>query len=132
MFDAQFTVPPAVVLIPLALALGLAGRRQLRPRTAPQWLALAAAVAYVVAVADVTLFPIDVTLGRYGNQAAWYSQINPIPLLTLDLQTLVLNVVMTMPLGVLLPVLRPGDPGPRHRADCCDLQLHDRADPVGI
>lgn len=107
MFDAQFIVSPALVLIPLAVAAAVAGGRRLRPRNGRQRLALAAAVAYVVAVADVTFFPMEVALGRYGNQAAWHSQINPIPLLTLDARTFVLNIVMTIPLGVLLALLVP-------------------------
>ncbi|GAA1312409.1 VanZ family protein [Saccharothrix xinjiangensis] len=60
---------------------------------------------YVAGVAHFTLFPIDVQRGPYANEAPWWSQVNPVPLLTADAPSFALNVVMLVPFGVLLPLV---------------------------
>ncbi|OAH11762.1 VanZ family protein [Streptomyces jeddahensis] len=62
------------------------------------------ASVYAAAVLSITVFPLTVTWGKYANQAPWYSQINFIPLITLD-TTAIPNVIMFFPLGVLLPLI---------------------------
>lgn len=57
-------------------------------------------------VIHFTLFPIEVNIGKYANQAPWYSSVNPIPLLTLDSKTFLLNIILFFPLGVYLPFLK--------------------------
>ena len=60
---------------------------------------------YVAGVVHFTLFPIDVQRGPYANQTAWYEQVNWLPLLTADVPSFALNVVMLVPFGVLLPLV---------------------------
>ncbi|WP_405083004.1 VanZ family protein [Paenibacillus chitinolyticus] len=55
----------------------------------------------------MVFFPIDVNLGLYANQTPWYKTINFIPLLTLDIKTFVLNILMLVPLGIYLPLMNP-------------------------
>ncbi|WP_309115254.1 VanZ family protein [Saccharothrix sp.] len=64
-----------------------------------------AAGSYVAGVVHFTLFPIDVQRGPHANQTAWYEQVNWFPLLTADVPSFVLNVVMLVPFGVLLPLV---------------------------
>ncbi|WP_258042573.1 VanZ family protein [Paenibacillus sp. UNC499MF] len=62
---------------------------------------------YTSAVIHLVFFPIDINIGLYANQTPWYKTINFIPLLTLDIKTFVLNVLMLVPLGIYLPLLNP-------------------------
>lgn len=64
-----------------------------------------AACLYVTAVLCVTVLPLQVATGQYANTAPWYTKANFIPVLTIDPTTFVLNVVMTVPLGLLIPLL---------------------------
>lgn len=57
---------------------------------------------YVLSVMALTTFPIEINLGMYKNQSPWYSRINPIPILTIDLATFLLNIIMLIPFGVYL------------------------------
>nr|WP_269778707.1 VanZ family protein [Microlunatus antarcticus] len=73
--------------------------------------------AYAVGVLAVTFFPWQipfgtsdhVTLGTgaptFGREVALRSLLNVVPLVTLDAPTFVLNIVMTLPLGALLPLV---------------------------
>ncbi|MFI8089735.1 VanZ family protein [Streptomyces sp. NPDC086080] len=104
--DIRFQVDSAPVLGP-ALVLFAAGT-VIRVRRGV-WdkrrglLRLAAAV-YLAAVLSLTVFPLNVTWGKYANQAPWIDQINFVPLLTADI-TMVPNVIMLVPAGFLLPLL---------------------------
>ncbi|NJP99492.1 VanZ family protein [Streptomyces zingiberis] len=104
----QFTVEASAVLLPALLVfLGLTLRRVRRPDhpwTGRHAALLAVAALYTAAVLAITVFPLEVTYGPYANQAPWYTQINVIPLITLD-ATAVPNVIMFVPLGFLLPLL---------------------------
>jgi hypothetical protein len=62
------------------------------------------ASCYLAGVAAVTL-PLQIRTGDYGNLIPWYEKGNFVPLAGLDTRTLVLNIVMTFPLGLLLPFL---------------------------
>ncbi|MFJ4619977.1 VanZ family protein [Streptomyces sp. NPDC088812] len=77
-------------------------------------LQLAAAV-YVAAVLSLTIFPLEVTWGVYANQAPWYGQINFVPLLTADI-TIVANVIMMVPAGLLLPLMSRHATSPKRAA----------------
>lgn len=88
-----------IVVVPLLRRRALSGARVAT---------VAALGLYTAAVLSLTLFPMQVATGRYGNHAAWTSKINPIPLLTLDVHTLVLNILLMVPLGVLVPLFRRG------------------------
>ncbi|WP_340027873.1 VanZ family protein [Paenibacillus sp. FSL H7-0940] len=46
-------------------------------------------------------------IGIYANQTPWYQSIQWIPLLTADAPSFLLNIVLFMPLGFMLPFIKP-------------------------
>jgi len=109
--DVFFTIPAAAVLVPAALVLltVLVVRVRREPGRYPpaRLVLLVLAGGYALGVLYVTLLPIQVGFGRYGFQNEWYADIMPVPLVTADLRSFSLNVLMMVPFGVLLPLLRP-------------------------
>jgi len=106
--DAQFEIPALPVLAPLGAALLLGSWLVLRRRrtfTWPRLILVWTACLYLLGVLAVTLLPLQVAVGAYGNQAPWYDRGNFIPLVTIDARTFLLNIVLTIPLGLLLPLL---------------------------
>jgi glycopeptide antibiotics resistance protein len=108
MSNVMFVVPATPVLLPLwgvwmiASWLRLRRRRMLTPlRLVMAWVM----GSYVVLVLAVTLFPLQVALGDYANHASMLSKANLVPLVTIDARTFVLNFIMTVPLGLLLPLI---------------------------
>ncbi|MEI7030434.1 VanZ family protein [Streptomyces pratensis] len=106
----QTEIPTSAVLGPALVGFALVALARHR-RDAPGWrgapLALRCTTAlYAAAVASITFFPLWIYGGMYRNQAAWYGQIQPIPLLMADI-TMLPNVILFLPLGFLLPLLRP-------------------------
>ncbi len=94
-------VPAAPVLLAvglLLLAVGLSRRSHTRRDIG--W--VVAGSLYAMAVLYVTLFPMTLMLGDTGNEADWWSQVAPIPLVTLSPPTFVANIVLFLPLGALL------------------------------
>ena len=61
----------------------------------------------LAAVLRLTTLPLQISLGEYANTVPWWEKISWIPLLVIDPRTFVLNIIMTVPLGVLLPLLIP-------------------------
>lgn len=59
---------------------------------------------YLAGVLGLTFFPFQIMYGRYADGIVWYDQINWLLLISLD-PSAVPNVVMTIPLGMLLPLL---------------------------
>ncbi|WP_068618436.1 VanZ family protein [Paenibacillus tuaregi] len=59
---------------------------------------------YLTGAAYFVFFPIDVNIGRYASQNPWYSSINWIPVLTIDIKSFVLNIILFIPFGVLAPL----------------------------
>lgn len=102
-------VPALPVLLPLTaaamLTTGIALRRR-RMSTPRRLMTVWAFCWYVAAVLAVTILPLQLALGVYTNRAAWYEKANFIPILTIDVATFVLNIVLMLPLGVLLPLVR--------------------------
>ncbi len=97
------------VVGPLALIGGTAGvvtlvRRRLV--TPARLLTVALTTLYGAAVLTLTLFPLQIATGDYANHASWIEKANIIPVLTIDVRTFMLNVLMIVPLGVLVPLLR--------------------------
>ena len=64
-------------------------------------------VAYAVAVAGITLLPIVPRPPAYWAGEPWWTMLRWVPF-DVDAPSFVLNVIMFVPLGVLLPLLRPG------------------------
>lgn len=60
---------------------------------------------YLLSMLHLVIFPIEVNLGEYRNLTPWYKAANFIPILTIDLKTFVLNVIMLVPFGMYLPFL---------------------------
>ena len=102
----MFEIPSWYVLIPIFLISSLFLVTSKRKYTYSQYILLVSFLIYVMGVTHFTVFPIEVNIGEYANQAPWYSSINPIPLLTLDSKSFILNVIMFFPLGVYLPFLK--------------------------
>jgi glycopeptide antibiotics resistance protein len=101
--DAAPVLLPVLVAFLLAIATppvrrraGLGGRRAT---------VLTLFVVYALGVAAITIFPITVWPASHWAGEPWYTVIHPIPF-QVDATSFVLNVVMTVPLGVLLPLLR--------------------------
>ncbi|MCR8946262.1 VanZ family protein [Streptomyces sp. OUCMDZ-4982] len=108
--DFQFKIPAVAALGPALLAFALVALVRHR-RDAPGWrggplLLRSATALYATAVLSLTFFPLWIYGGAYRNETEWIGQIQPIPLLTADI-TMVPNVIMFLPLGFLLPLLRP-------------------------
>jgi glycopeptide antibiotics resistance protein len=109
MDDIRFTISSSAVLVPAAglwcvmVAFLMVNRK--RRLSAGNAFLLLTVGAYTVAVLALTIFPIDAVIGRYASITPWYHRFNWIPLLTIDVKTFVLNVVMTVPLGMMLPLL---------------------------
>lgn len=63
------------------------------------------AVAYGLGLVAVTQLPVRAAFGDDRDLAPWFTVINPVPLLTVDIPSFTLNVLAFVPLGLLLPVL---------------------------
>jgi glycopeptide antibiotics resistance protein len=61
-------------------------------------------VVYLLGVAAITIFPITLWPAAHWAGQPWYTVIHPVPFLV-DRTSFVLNVIMTVPFGVLLPLL---------------------------
>jgi glycopeptide antibiotics resistance protein len=61
----------------------------------------------MLGVMHFVFFPIDVNIGIYANQTPWYQSIQWIPLLTVDAPSFLLNIELFMPLGFMLPFIKP-------------------------
>ena len=79
------------------LVLRLRGELTVR-RLLISWLAS----GYLACAGALTL-PLQLRTGDYSNLVPWYDKGNFIPLVTIDAPTFLLNIVMTVPLGFLLP-----------------------------
>lgn len=62
-------------------------------------------VLYLLSMMHLVFFPIEVNLGEYRNLTPWYKAANFIPILTIDVKTFVLNIIMLVPFGMYLPFL---------------------------
>jgi len=60
---------------------------------------------YLLSMLHLVIFPIEVNLGEYRNLTPWYKAANFIPILTIDVKTFVLNIIMLVPFGMYLPFL---------------------------
>ena len=105
----MFTIESWYVLVP-AMLLGLLWliiwtKRQKRKVTFVQFAVLITFGVYLLCMINLVFFPIEVNIGRYANQTPWYKTINFIPVLTIDVKTFLLNVIMLIPFGMYIPFL---------------------------
>ncbi|RIX60059.1 VanZ family protein [Paenibacillus nanensis] len=106
----MFTIPSWYVIGPIFI-IGLLGlffwmKRHGRKEKTLQFVMLVSLLIYLCGVIHFVFFPIDVNIGLYANQTPWYKTVNWIPILTIDVKTFVLNVIMLIPLGMYVPFLR--------------------------
>ncbi len=105
MFTIQSTyfLVPLFLLVLLYLVVSALWRK--RKLNVGQYFIVITFSIYLLCVIQLVFFPIEVNIGKYANLTPWYKTINFIPVLTIDIQTFVLNIIMFMPLGVYLPLL---------------------------
>ncbi|WP_340377444.1 VanZ family protein [Streptomyces sp. SS7] len=107
MGDVHFEIGATTVLGPLPAAYGLLvavrARRGRAGWTGRHAVTRMPAAAYAAGVLALTLFPVVVTYGEYANLMPWTNQINWVPVPSPD-PSILANVVLTVPLGVLLPL----------------------------
>ncbi|WP_339181242.1 VanZ family protein [Paenibacillus sp. FSL R5-0701] len=107
----QYSISSLIVLGPLfilfLLALMLHTRVSKTRYTVRHYVSMLAFAIYMLGVMHFVFFPIDVNIGIYANQTPWYQSIQWIPLLTADAPSFLLNIVLFMPLGFMLPFLKP-------------------------
>lgn len=86
----------------------LIGTRKKNYRAGQYFLLITLAI-YFLAVIHLVFFPIEVYVAEYNStKPLWkviLQEIEFIPILTIDIQTFVLNVIMLIPFGVYLPLL---------------------------
>ena len=106
MLDIRFTIPSLAFAAPAAvLVLGwiiLRTRRSADP-IRRGW--MFGTGAYLVGLTTVVFFPFQVNVGQYAGQLPWWSSVNLWPVVTIDAKTFVLNIVLLVPLGLILPAL---------------------------
>lgn len=116
----QLTVASITVLGPLfilfLIALVLYTRLNQIRYTIKQYTLIIVFAVYILAVMHLVFFPIDVNIGIYANQTPWYNTIQFIPILTLDIPSFALNILLFLPLGIILPLVKPSADSVREAA----------------
>ncbi|AIQ12975.1 VanZ family protein [Paenibacillus durus] len=108
--DIRFTIEafPAlfILLLVLLAVLVVILQSMIQTKSSPKRFLFGAVMClYLTSVAYFAFFPIDVNIGIYASQNAWYKSINWIPVLTADVPTFLLNVIMMLPFGFLWPLV---------------------------
>lgn len=105
----RFTINSWTILVPIFLLLLLYITFLVKFKnfkyTYLQYILITSFVIYSLCVIHLVLFPIDVNIGLYANQSTWYKSIGIIPIITIDIKTFVLNIVMMIPFGMYLPLI---------------------------
>ncbi|MDN4605122.1 VanZ family protein [Paenibacillus sp. F6_3S_P_1C] len=116
----QLTVASMTVLGPLfilfLIALVLYTRVNQIRYTIKQYTLIIVFAVYILAVMHLVFFPIDINIGIYANQTPWYKTIQFIPILTLDIPSFALNILLFLPLGFMLPLVKPSADSVREAA----------------
>ena len=106
MLDIRFTLP-YTTLIPIAVVAAVfvvvRARRHGTSALVLTWQLML--LTYLAGLVGATFFPFQVHSGEYAGTAAWWNSINWLPVITIDARTFLLNVLLTAPLGVFIPVL---------------------------
>ena len=110
MGDVNYRIEAVPAFVPLiALLCAFLAVRAVRGKAGPRWgwrfvpIRIVAAV-YMAGVLGFTFFPFQIMYGKYADPIVWYDQINWLFLVTLD-PSAIPNVIMTIPLGILLPMI---------------------------
>ncbi|PAE40535.1 VanZ family protein [Bacillus sp. 7884-1] len=103
--DSWYILLPAFILFLLSLFIGTRKKNY----RAGQYFLLITLAIYLLAVIHLVFFPIEVYLGEYKSTQPLLQEIlqeiNFIPILTIDIPSFVLNVIMLIPFGMYLPLL---------------------------
>lgn len=103
--DSWYILIPAFILFLLSIFIGTRKKNY----QAGQYVTLITLVIYLLAVSHLVFFPIEIYPGGYESTGplwlAILKEIEFIPILTLDIPTFVLNIIMLIPFGVYLPLL---------------------------
>jgi glycopeptide antibiotics resistance protein len=97
----------AFLVLALAVTVWRLHERSGGRMTAPQVVTGLVTCAYGACVLKEVLLPLQVSLGAAGNQVPWWVLVQPIPLVTADPTGLILNLLLFLPLGILLPFVLP-------------------------
>lgn len=106
--DLYLQIPALPVLLPawlVGVTIALARLKRRNLLTPGRLITTLTTATYVAALLAVTLLPLTLRLGGYSNRVPWYEKVNLVPIVTIDVRTFVLNVVLTVPLGLLLPLI---------------------------
>ncbi|MFJ7071906.1 VanZ family protein [Streptomyces sp. NPDC098781] len=110
MGDVNLRFEAIPVFAPLiALFLAFLALRAARGKAGPRWdwkyvpVRMLTAI-YIAGVLGFTFFPFQIMYGKYADHMVWYNQVNWLPLVTLD-SSAIPNVILTVPLGMALPIL---------------------------
>ncbi len=105
----MFTINSWYILIPTftiyLLTLFLVPKFKEKKYSVLQYLLLMTFGVYLLSIIHLVFFPIDVNIGIYANLTPWYKTINFIPVLTIDVTTFLLNIIMLIPFGMYVPLL---------------------------
>ena len=102
------TVQAGPVLVPLlvgAVVVWLLALGHRRALTGPRALTVLVVATYGAAVVAVTFFPLTLVVGPGAAHPPWWTQVDVVPGAHLDPAHVALNVVMTLPLGALVPLV---------------------------
>lgn len=111
-YSIMFTIDSWYVLTPIALIsllafFGWANRKRWTLHLLQYALVLSFGI-YLLSMMHLVFFPIEVNIGMYANQIPWYRTINFIPILTIDMKTFFLNILMFVPFGMYVPFFKEG------------------------
>lgn len=105
----QFSLGSTVVILPaILLWIGLTAYLQLQHHFRPspvRYVFLTGCVIYLLALIHLTAFPIDIHTGDARAAALDSKSINLIPFDDLRPRDFVLNICMTVPFGIMLPIV---------------------------
>jgi glycopeptide antibiotics resistance protein len=110
MGDVNYRIEAGTVFVPIiALLCAFLAVRAVRGKAGPRWgwrfgLIRIVAAVYIAGVLGFTFFPFHIMYGKYASDVVWYNQVNWGLLVTLD-PSAIPNVIMTIPLGILLPLV---------------------------
>lgn len=108
MLSLDQDIPALPVLLPLwtgAVTVGLAAVSRAGRLTAARAATVLVRSCYLTTVLALTFFPLRVARGGDADPGRWLGQLNWLPVLTIDAYTFLLNVLMTVPLGMLAPLV---------------------------
>ena len=108
MQDLYVQIDAVPVLLPLwtgTVAVGLAALEVRGRLTSARAATVVVGAGYLAVVLALTFFPLQLAPSGAIGIDRWLGQLNLLPVVTIDAHTFVLNVAMTVPLGLLAPLV---------------------------